>query len=125
MADISKIVSNGVTYNIKDAAGRTTAANAAVASTYLSVQTKSIDNQTIAAGSATTLTIDVSRSGYTPLGVVGVQIANASSSGTRYQYCHEYGWYFSSTNTIIALRNYYPNAAAKIKASVHILYRKN
>lgn len=125
MADISKIVSNGTTYNIKDAVGRTIAESAAVRSNYLSTQTKSVDNITIAASSTTNVDFTITRSGYTPLGIVSLYLNNASSSGTRQDYCHEVRWYISPPNSArVTLRNYCTTGAAKIKVIIKVLYAK-
>lgn len=127
MADISSVkLPNGSSYNFKDSTGRTTATNAPVLSSYLSVQTKSADNITVNAGGTAVATITVTRSGYTPIGVVGVIIDSASSSGTRQIFCHTYSTYLANSTTAqVHLRNRLAAGTgnAKVKVTVYVLYK--
>lgn len=127
MADISSVqLPNGSSYNFKDSTGRTTAAAAPLLSTHLSVQTKSADNITVNAGGTAQATITVTRSGYTPIGIVGVIIGAASSGGTRADFCHTYSTYLANTTTAhVHLRNRLAAGTgnAKVKVTVYVLYR--
>lgn len=127
MADISQIVSNGTIYNIKDATGRSNATSYAVKSTYLVTEYKSKDNVTISANSSVDIDVTVTKTGYTAIGIVGIGVADASSSGTRYGYCHESREYLYGTpasTARVTLRNHYPNGAAKVQVTFVILYAK-
>ena len=128
MADISQIVSNGTTYNIKDATARTTAASAPVASSYLVVEAKSKDNIAQAAGGGQTVSITITKSGYTAIGIVGWNISDASSGGGRSGYIRTYGVYINDQTTAnVAIRNRLASGTgdAKVKITVYILYKKN
>ena len=129
MADISSVqLPDGSNYNFKDSTGRTNASNAPVLSTYLSVQTKSVDNVTVNAGGTAQADITVTRSGYTPIGILGVNIASASSGGTRPSYCHTYSTFlYNSTTARVSLRNRLAAGTgnAKVKVTVYVLYRLN
>ena len=127
MADISQIVANGTTYNIKDATGRSNATSYAVKSTYLVTENKSKDNVTISANSSTDIDVTVTKTGYTAIGIVGITVVNASSGGIRADYCHENRQYLSGTPTStarVSLRNHYPNGSSKVKVTFVILYAK-
>ena len=90
----------------------------------LARSTVSKDNQTIA-GSGTkygTITIDASKSGYTPIGVLGYDISNASSSGANSSYISVYEARISGSNVSISVRNNHSSAAAKIKVAATVLY---
>ena len=127
MADISSVqLPDGSNYNFKDSTGRTTAANAPVLSSYLSVQTKSADNITVNAGGTAQVTITVTRSGYVPIGIVGVIIDSASSGGTRATFCHTYSTYLvNNTTAYVHLRNRLAAGTgnAKVKVTAYVLYR--
>lgn len=127
MADISKIVNNGTTYNIKDATGRSNATSYAVKSTYLVTEYKSKDNVTISGNSSVDIDVTVTKTGYTPIGIVGIGIESASSGGIRPDYCHENRQYLSGsppTFARVTLRNHYPNGSSKVKVTFVILYAK-
>ena len=127
MADISKIVNNGITYNIKDATGRSNATSYAVKSTYLVTEYKSKDNVTISGNSSVDIDVTVTKTGYTPIGIVGIGIVSASSGGIRPDYCHENRQYLSGsppTFARVTLRNHYPNGSSKVKVTFVILYAK-
>ena len=122
MADISSIKTpNGSSYNIKDSSGRTTASNAPVLSSYLSVQTKSKSNVTVSAGSTKDIDITITRSGYTPIGIVGVILEGNWSDG-----CHIYRAYLNTSTTArIGLRNRLAagTADSTVKVTVYVLYK--
>ena len=128
MANISSIKTiNGTTYNIKDTTGRSNATSYAVKSTYLVTENKSKDNVTISANSSVDIDVTVTKTGYTAIGIVGITVVDASSSGTRYGYCHENRQYLSGsppTYARVTLRNHYPNGSSKVKVTFVILYAK-
>jgi len=124
MADISSAkLPDGSSYNFKDSTGRTTASNAPVLSSYLSVQTKSKSNVTVSAGGSKDIDITITRSGYTPIGIVGVILEGTWSDG-----CHVFRAYLNTSTTArIGLRNRLAagTADATVKITVYILYRLN
>ena len=127
MADISQIVANGTTYNIKDTTGRSNATSYAVKSTYLVTEYKSKDNVTISGNSSVDIDVTVTKTGYTAIGIVGIGIASASSGGIRPDYCHESRQYLYGTpasTARVTLRNHYPNGSSKVKVTFVILYAK-
>lgn len=87
--------------------------------------TVSVDNKTITAGGLGTITISMAKSGYTCLGILGVNMGNASSSGANVSNCNIFGMYLSGTDAIIELKNMNSSNAAKIKITVYGLYVKN
>lgn len=92
----------------------------------LTVATVSIDNQTLNAGSFSSFGIATTKAGYSPIGVVGWEIENASSSGTNATYLSVYRLYIGPDTGKVwfYLRNNSSNNA-KFKATAHVLYRKD
>lgn len=84
------------------------------------------DNKTVAANEFLSEVYSFSaKSGYTPIGIVGLDINNASSSGVNSSYAAASICRLSGTSSVyIRLRNYV-NAQAKLKATAYILFRKN
>ena len=120
MADISSIkLPDGSSYNIKDAAARTSLSSKAVAATWLVRERFWSATTSINASSAVTTTIDVTKSGYTPIGIVG-----HGMTGTNATWCFAYSRVLSGTTAKVLVRNY-SGSAASITSYVDILYRKN
>lgn len=70
-------------------------------------------------------TIDVTKSGYTAIGVCGFRVGNATSSGTNSSYISVFRVELNEANTVTyAMRNY-ASGDAKVKFTVYVLYRKN
>lgn len=70
-------------------------------------------------------TIDVTKSGYVPIGVCGFRVGNASSSGTGSSYISVYRLELSDDTTVTyAMRNN-NSSSAKVKLWVYVLYRQN
>lgn len=91
----------------------------------LLVENKSKDNQSIAASSTSNISVTVTKSGYTALGIVGVHVDNATSSGTQHTLCCIEDFYLSSAKTaIVSIRNT-SSKAAKIIVTAYVLYAKN
>lgn len=82
------------------------------------------DNVSIAAnGSAQTPNVSTTKSGWTALTVLSVNLANASSGGTLYSWCSVYSLNMNASKQVNAqIRNHYTGGAAKIKAIFRILY---
>lgn len=88
------------------------------------VDTFEVDNITVS-NYIQDMTIDVTKSGYTPIGVCGFRVGNATSSGTNSSYISVYRLELSDTNTVTyAMRNY-ASGSAKVKLWAYVLYRKN
>lgn len=66
----------------------------------------------------------VSKTGYTPIGIVGMYLENATSSGTLNTYCMLHSFYLSGTTAYWIVRNF-NSGAAKIKVTATILYIKS
>lgn len=128
MADISKINSD----SFKDSTLRTTISNLVVKSTYLNVTTTakdniSLDNYKMEDGPQTvTTTFGITKSGYTPIGIVGYNIANATTNGVSGSYCELSTFYLSSTTqATVRLSTMAPANGTKVKITLYVLYRKN
>ena len=95
-------------------------------SNYIVVDSVSYDNLSISANnSAQTGNVATTKSGWTALGIIGVSLANASSSGTLYSWCTVYQYAMNSSKQVYAqVRNHYTGGAAKIKVQWFILYIK-
>lgn len=93
-----------------------TNANAA----WLHVETVTEDNKTCTANTHTDLTIDLSGLSGTPIGIVGFDFENATSSGTNCSFCHAYDMHVSGTNAYVNIRNHNASAA-KIKIILYVL----
>ena len=83
-----------------------------------------IDNWSVAASSSEDTTVSVAKTGYTPLGIVGWNFANATSSGTGRSLVYLTKLYLSGTTATISVRNS-TTTAAKVKLTIFVLYRKN
>lgn len=80
------------------------------------------DNISIAASGATTgVSIDASKSGYMPIGVIGYRLVNASTSGTGSSYGCVYRLQIDSTNVVGSIRNISSNAI-KLRIYAQVLY---
>lgn len=80
-----------------------------------------IDNFTVSGSSYGDSNKDVSKSGYIPLGIVGMHLQNATSGGTLNTYCLLHSFYLSGNSAYFIVRNT-STSAAKIKATATILY---
>lgn len=87
------------------------------------IEERVVDNVSIAANSAVAAVIDDALDGYTPVGVVGLFINNASSSGSNADRVVTRGAYHWSSGMNIYLRND-TSTAAKVKVTARILYLK-
>ena len=65
------------------------------------------------------------KSGYTAIGIVGVDINNASSSGANSSYAAASICRLSGTTSVYFRARNYVNSAAKLKCTVAILFKKN
>ena len=89
----------------------------------ISVQAVEVDDQTVGASTytSTPITLDASRTGYTPIGIVGYNISNATNGGARCSFISVYQMDLTGTTVTVNLRNH-NSGAAKIKVTVYVLY---
>lgn len=85
------------------------------------VKMVSLDNQSVAANGNPTITYSCEESGYRPIGVVGFDIDNASSSGANASYIFIFACRISGTTITWQVRNT-ASSAAKIKLNTYVLY---
>lgn len=84
----------------------------------------SIDNLTVSSY-VQNQTLDASKSGYVPIGIVGWRVQNATSSGANASYISIFRLELTDATTITyAMRNH-DSSSAKIKFTAYVLYRKN
>ena len=89
----------------------------------LTIDTKSVASTTIYAGDYDTITVSISKDGYTPIGIVGYRIQNASSGGANASYINVYRAEISGTNALLGVRNIRTGSNdAVIQTDVNILY---
>lgn len=127
MADISKIkILDGTVYNIKDSSARTSLDSIAVASNFLVRERHYSSDTTITHGAATTINITITKSGYTPLCIVGAGVVNGETNGANYTWCTIYNAYLmNSTTSRVSARNINTGNNAVIRAFTDVLYRLN
>ena len=90
----------------------------------LLVESVVLDNNTLSGGGFDSFSVTATKSGYTPIGVVGWRVDNASSSGGQGSYCFLYRCYLASNAVQFFCRNTSSNQA-KVKFTAYVLYRKN
>ena len=81
-------------------------------------------NQTIAASSTASYSWDVTVAGWTPLGIIGVKVANSSSGGVNSSNMNFYRWYVSGNTAYLYVKNL-ATSAAKVDFTITVIYRKN
>ena len=79
------------------------------------------DNQTVNSSSYANGSLSVAKTGYTPIGVVGYHLQNASSSGANNTLCAMHSCYLSGSSCYWVVRNT-GGSNAKIKVTATILY---
>ena len=80
------------------------------------------DNVSIATGATSgTVNVDASKTGYTPIGVVGLRITNGSTNGAHGDACVPFAWYISGSNVAFAVKNTHASTAV-IKVTATVLY---
>lgn len=84
-----------------------------------------IDGLTVNANNYATTSKSVSKTGYTPLGIVGVHLENATTGGTYNTYVFTHSFYLSGTTAYFVLRNTHASTNAKIKITISVLYVKS
>ncbi len=78
-----------------------------------------INGETYGNGSAS-----VSKAGFTPIGIVGMHLQNASTDGQNNTTCAMHSWYLSGTTAYWIVRGT-TTSTAKIKVTATILYVKS
>lgn len=82
------------------------------------------DNITVSSTSTTDQSVSIAKSGYTPLGVIGFSVVNASSSGTASNNAATAFCYLDGSTCKMRVRNV-GTATMKVKLGVQILYKKD
>lgn len=81
-------------------------------------------NISITSGNAVSADRSVAKTGYTPICVAGLQIANSASGGGGSGSCVVYTYSISGNHLTCWVRNY-GSSTAKVDVNVRILYIKN
>ena len=90
----------------------------------LLVGTVSVDNKTVSGNGYQSFGLTATKTGYTPLGLVGWAIENASSSGGQGSFCFMYRYYINSSGIVQAFVRNTSSNDANIKITAYVLYRK-
>ena len=90
-----------------------------------SVQSVSVDDMEINASTFTSFNITTARTGYTPVGIVGFSIENATNGGSGNTQCMSNRIYLNSSGNVVWWIRNISASAVKIKATAYILYSKN
>lgn len=88
------------------------------------IEQKSADNISVAKLERATGNISCAKSGYTWLGIVGVGVTNATSSGAGQTYVVA-NVMKNGNNAYYDLKNHHSSTAAKVKIVIDCLYVKN
>ena len=116
------LVTSGAVYSALGSYATTSALNNKFAVT---IELMSTDTQ-IQAGKSGTVTKSISKSGYTPIGVVGVVIANNTDVDTGYSsYANAYIWRINGSSVEIFIRNMHSSGTTRLRISAHVLWSKN
>lgn len=104
--------------------GRLLSKNGSTSIATFAHEAKYQDNISIPANGTATATINIAKSGYTPVGASGVRINNASSSGANASNCFVYSWYFNKTNNtcIVGIKNSSDLTVAMVRAQIEVEY---
>ena len=92
----------------------------------LLVETKNFDNQTATKETYTSFSWDISKSNYSAIGLLGVVLANASSSGSNATFLCPYDFHvnMSEQKAYLKVRNYSTSNNAKFQVTFYVLYRR-
>ena len=92
----------------------------------LTVETKNFDNQTATKDTFTAFSWDISKSNFQAIGLVGLYIANASSSGSNATFLTPYDFHvnISEQKAYLKVRNYSTSNNAKFQVTFYVLYRR-
>ena len=81
-----------------------------------------LQQDNVAVSTIATVTISAALAGYTPVGIVGMTVVNASTSGAYSSFCFPYMFFLNEDGEAeIHLRNTY-SSAAKVLVTAYVLY---
>ncbi len=83
------------------------------------------DNLTVTHASYANSSKSVAKTGYTPIGIVGMHTENATSGGTYNTWVTLHSFYLSGSTAYFIVRNTHASTDAKIKITATILYAKS
>ena len=83
------------------------------------------DNLSLGHGDYSNGDYNVAKTGYTPIGIVGYQVANASSGGVGCTLVTVNKIVISGNNVAVQFRNFHDSANSKIRLIARVLYKKN
>lgn len=95
--------------------------NASGTGELFSVEVVSVDNQSVSANGTSTITHSCEKSGYRPIGIVGFDLDNGSSSGANVSFVFVFACRISGTTITWQVRNT-TSSAAIIKLNAYVLY---
>ena len=104
--------------SLSEALGISSDSSATIGDPEFIVETVPVANGTISAATAENLTVSVSKTGYTAIGIVGVQ-----KSGQNYGTVAISRFYTDGTNAYVSIYNNY-SSARTYSVSVDVLYQK-
>ena len=82
------------------------------------------DDYSVTHGNYTNSSKSVAKTGYTPIGIVGMRTQNATNGGTYNTYCVLHSFYLVGTTAYFTVRNVHASTDAKIKVTATVLYVK-
>lgn len=88
------------------------------------IETQSFSRDNVEISNYTTITFDVAKPGYTPLGVFLYSIANATSSGVGRVFCSVFEMSITDNVLTVGIK-YAGNSSAKVKATFVVLYERD
>lgn len=89
--------------------------------TAITSRTHLTDNQTIAAGGFTTVRVSIGNGQQTPIAIAGINISNASESGTGASWTAIGSYEFADSQVVVRVRNL-AQTEINIKVTVRVLY---
>jgi len=84
-----------------------------------------VDNLSIGTNTFNESSYSVAKEGYTPIGVLGFNVGNASNSGSGRTSAVFTKLYVSNGNLTACVKNVSTTSAIKVKLNVYIIYKKN
>lgn len=113
--------------NINDADSQTTSLGVSLneligrVNSLVSTKSFNVDSISINANGYQDITIGVTRDGYTPIGIVGMRVTNASTSGSNSSKITIPNFRISGNNALVRLGNF-GSSAANVRCYVYVLY---
>lgn len=78
-------------------------------------------SKAISANSYGNGSVSIAKSGYTPIGIVGMHVENASG-GSYNTYCSIHSFYLDGTTAYYIVRNNHASSTATIKITASVMY---